>query len=57
VQRRIDEKGEASIFVAAERVGDGCDEAVIRDIRKSEFTPGRYQWATGNFLREVTAVF
>jgi len=57
VQRRIDEKGDASIFVAAERVGDGCDDALIRAIRESEFTLGRDQGATGNFLWTVTAEF
>jgi hypothetical protein len=45
-------------FVVTEGIGYGCDDAVIRAIHDSEFTPGRGPGgSTVNFLWEVTAEF
>ena len=57
MQFRIDGESDTSNFVVTEGIGYGCDEALIRAIRESEFTLGRDQGATGNFLWTVTAEF
>jgi protein TonB len=58
VQFTIDGQGDPTDIVVTEGIGVGCDDAVIRAIRESKFTPGRGQGGrTGNFLWEVRAVF
>lgn len=58
LQFRIDGEGNTSNFVVTEGIGYGCDDAVIRAICESEFTPGGGPGgSTVNFLWEVTAEF
>jgi protein TonB len=58
VQFKIDGQGDTTDFVVTEGIGYGCDDAVIRAIRDSDFTPGRGPGGSAvNFFWEVTAEF
>ena len=58
VQFIIDGEGQTSDIILKEGIGNGCDEAVIRAIRDSEFEPGRGPDGAGiRFMRTMAVEF